>query len=65
MENKRIGYQRPIYYQDGITKVTDPFYVVRCSCGHAGWSCTYKTECSKCGSKTIQCFTANEEKKHI
>lgn len=45
--------QRPRYYDDGITKITDPLWTVKCNeCGHIGWSVTLMDHCPKCNSKT-------------
>lgn len=49
------------FYMDGITKITDPFWEVKCKhCGHTAWSVTYKNKCSKCG-KNVICRAAGEE----
>lgn len=38
-------------YNDGITKITDPFWTFNCTdCGHAGWSLTFMECCPDCGS---------------
>ena len=43
--------RKPMYYNDGITKITDPFWTIHCpDCGHAGWSLTYMKCCPECGS---------------
>lgn len=43
-------------YDDGITKITDPFWTTKCSrCGHAGWSLTKKYKCNSCHSDKITC----------
>jgi hypothetical protein len=40
-----------IFYNDGITKVTDPFWTVKCpDCGYDGWSLTYMDGCPICSS---------------
>lgn len=44
------------YYIDGITRITDPLWDVKClSCGHACWSLTYIKKCLECGSSNIRC----------
>ena len=51
-------------YYDG-TKITDPFWVVRCSnsnCQREGWSVTHKETCSKCGQPAVS-TPANVDKK--
>lgn len=43
--------QRNAYYSDGITKVTDPFWVnTCCRCGHIFMSCLSTGKCPICGS---------------
>jgi len=52
MGNTTITLQkREGYYNDNITKITDPFWTVACiDCGHAGWSLTHMDCCPECGS---------------
>lgn len=51
------GYQRPRYYSDGITKITDPLWTVQCpECGKSGWALTMTGKCQNCGS-TSAVFT--------
>ena len=51
------------YYQDGVTKVTDPFYMCVCPDGHKMWCCTYLKKCPECGKKLSICIPANLYKK--
>ncbi len=38
------------YYADGITRVTDPFWKVKCAkCGHTYLSCIAISNCPTCG----------------
>lgn len=38
------------FYTDGITRVTDPFWVVICEkCGHEYLSCVCYSKCPVCG----------------
>lgn len=37
------------YYIDGITKATDPFWKVYCTCGFTFLSCISNGKCPKCG----------------
>lgn len=51
-------------YFDG-TKITDPFWMVKClnpECKHEGWSVTYKETCSRCGQPAVS-TPANVDKK--
>ncbi len=42
------------YYDDGITRMTDPFWTYTCIlCGKSGWSLTYMDHCPKCSSKEV------------
>jgi ribosomal protein S27E len=48
-EKKQINQTR--YYNDGITRITDAFWTVRCpDCGHVNWSLTYGWVCPVCRS---------------
>lgn len=39
------------YYMDGITKITDPFWVNTCrKCGEIFWSCDCICACPACGN---------------
>lgn len=45
------------YYSDGITRVTDPFWKMKCSqCGHIFWSCLCTAKCPLCGSMNQEAF---------
>jgi hypothetical protein len=47
------------YYSDGITKITDPFWVVKCfTCGYEGWNLIHTDSCTECGSEDISCTNA-------
>lgn len=48
------------YYNDGVTRVTDPFYLCICPAGHGYWSCTYEKKCFECGKRLLKCVPANE-----
>lgn len=53
------------FYGDGVTKVTDPFWEVKCkNCGHNTWSVTYKDKCSKCGGN-VTCNTAGKKEEKV
>ena len=39
------------FYSDGITRVTDPFWKVECSCGNIYLSCICTSVCPMCGCK--------------
>lgn len=44
-------HQENMYYPDGITKITDPFWVNTCrECGEIYWSCDCICTCPVCGS---------------
>jgi hypothetical protein len=38
------------FYADGITKVTDPFWHITCTCGHVFLSCISNGKCPRCGT---------------
>lgn len=43
--------KRTQYYNDGITKITDPFWEYICpTCNKSGWSLTYMDHCPECNS---------------
>ena len=45
---------RELYYIDGITKVTDPFWKSVCrKCGHTYLACLSTTECPQCGGMDV------------
>ena len=45
-------------YSDGVTKITDPFYEIKCTtCGHSTWALLKRNKCSKCGAE-IECNPA-------
>ena len=47
-----IFWDRQMFYSDGITKVTDPFWCIVCAeCGHKFLSCTCFAKCPNCGCK--------------
>ncbi|MCI9357234.1 MAG: hypothetical protein HFH59_06755 [Lachnospiraceae bacterium] len=42
-------------YGDGITKISDPFWMNIClKCGHMFWSCSVVSECPKCGGPKLR-----------
>lgn len=41
--------ERNPYYLDGITKVTDPFWNIECTCGNRFLSCICNGKCPVCG----------------
>lgn len=43
------------YYADGVTKITDPFYICICLKGHKYWSITQVKTCDLCGSVLSSC----------
>lgn len=51
------------YYGDGITRITDPFWLCICPEGHTAWSCTYVKKCYFCGKKLEKCIQADQYKK--
>lgn len=55
--------EKTMYYADGITKVTDPFYMCVCPDGHKMWSCVYERTCPECGRKLFLCIPADQYKK--
>lgn len=48
-------YKNEIYPDgDGITKISDPFWVNTCGkCGHQFWSCLCTLNCTKCGNPDL------------
>ena len=53
----RIGASARRYYSDGITRVTDPFWKMKCNkCGHVFLSCICIAECPTCGSMDQKAF---------
>lgn len=53
----RIGASARRYYFDGITRVTDPFWKMKCNkCGHVFLSCICIAECPTCGSMDQKAF---------
>lgn len=51
------------YYSDGVTRITDPFYLCICPGGHKEWSCIYVKKCRFCGRKLTKCIPADQYKK--
>jgi hypothetical protein len=45
--------EKPKFYSDGITKVTDPFWNYICEEGHSGWSLIKMDYCPECQSKAV------------
>ena len=51
------------YYSDGITKTTDPLWIIKCpKCGHAGWSVIKVNKCKVCKSTNILCTNPGHKK---
>lgn len=48
------------FYQDGVTRITDPFYICICPEGHRVWNCIYTKQCPVCGSRLEKCIPANK-----
>lgn len=47
--------ERSNYYNDGITKITDPFWEYECNnCGKSGWSVIHMDHCPECNSRSVQ-----------
>lgn len=45
---------RELYYNDGVTRVTDPFYLCICrSCLKSFWAIRVDTVCPDCGSDDL------------
>ena len=51
---------RQEFYQDGVTRVTDPFYICICEKGCAAYSPIYLKKCELCGAPLRQCVPANK-----
>lgn len=51
---------RQEFYQDGVTRVTDPFYICVCEQGHKAYSPIYMKKCAFCGAPLRQCVPANK-----
>jgi len=43
--------ERPKFYTDGVTRVTDPLIMTKCKCGHEFWRTRKRmtVTCRKCG----------------
>lgn len=54
--------KRQKYYTDGVTAITDPFFVCQCQNGHSYWSMIYTPSCSVCGSKLASCIQADKKR---
>lgn len=52
--------ERQEFYQDGVTRVTDPFYICICEKGCAAYSPIYLKKCELCGAPLRQCVPANK-----
>lgn len=45
---------KAVYYRDGITKITDPFYKCVCRrCRHFFWATLIDSPCPECGSDDV------------
>ncbi|MDY3908283.1 MAG: hypothetical protein SOZ48_00890 [Eubacterium sp.] len=53
------------YYTDGVTEITDGFYICKCQNGHQYWSCTYEKKCSRCDAKLLGCIPANKKEETV
>lgn len=54
---------RQEFYQDGVTRVTDPFYICVCEQGHKAYSPIYMKKCAFCGAVLRQCVPADKYNK--
>lgn len=55
--------ERQEFYQDGVTRVTDPFYICVCEQGHKAYSPIYMKKCAFCGAALRQCVPADKYNK--
>lgn len=53
---------RQEYYEDGVTRVTDPFYICICEEGHKAYSTVYIKRCALCNADLCVCVPANKYK---
>lgn len=53
------------YYTDGVTKISDSFYVCVCPKGHRYWSCIYVRKCALCKAKLNRCVPANKKEETV
>lgn len=44
------GGRNQTTYLDGIAKITDPFWNIKCDCGHIFLSCICNGPCPRCGN---------------
>ena len=53
------------YYNDGVTRITDPFYTCVCPSGHKQWEITRKTTCSACGRELLLCMPSDQYARYV
>ncbi len=52
------------YYSDGITKFTDPFWILEChDCNKKNWLIMHSPSCPVCGSTHIKCTNRRVEER--
>ena len=57
------GMNRPEYYPDSRVKITSPFYIMACGCGHKEWHIYPEiAKCPQCGSYMKQVYPEKGDK---